>query len=307
VCDAPARAFLKCTKLHSGYSSCDKCIEPGAYYKNKIVFMSETAPKRTNESFRKQLDDNHHHGSSPFLDLPIDLIKSFPIDYMHNICLGVMRLLLRLWIAGSLKFKLTNNQMQIISQRLINLQKFIPLEFNRKPRSLNELVYWKATEYRTFLIYIGPLVLKNILPRAIYENFLLLHVGISILISKNHINNFGIPFAKNCLLTFINHCKNELYGLEFVVYNVHLLTHICDDVEIYGSLDEYSSFPFESYLGHLKKLIRSPTNPLQQIHRRLHEINSSLLKFKEHNLKNPDRAKYNVDMEYKNGPLVNIQ
>jgi len=79
VCDAPTHAFLKCTKLHSGYSSCDKCIEPEEYYKNKIVFMSETAPKRTNESFRKQLDDNHHE-PSPFLDLPIDLIKSFPIN-----------------------------------------------------------------------------------------------------------------------------------------------------------------------------------------------------------------------------------
>jgi len=130
-------------------------------------------------------------------------------------------------------------------------------------------------------------------------------VGISILISKKHINNFGILFAKNCLLTFINHCKNELYGLKFVVYNVHLLTHICDDVEVYGSLDEYSSFLFESYLDHLKKLIKTSTNPLQQIHRQLHEINSSLLKFKEHNFKNPDRSKYFVDMEYKNSPLLN--
>jgi len=84
-----------------------------------------------------------------------------------------------------------------------------------------------------------------------------------------------------------------------------LLTHICDDVEIYGFLDEYSLFLFENYLGHLKKLIRTSTNPLQQIHCRLHEINSSLLKFKEHNFKNPDRAKYFVDMEYKNGLLLN--
>jgi len=68
---------------------------------------------------------NHHHRPFPFLDLLINLIKSFPVDYMHNICLKVMRLLLRLWIAGSLKFKLTNNQMQIISQCLINLQQFI--------------------------------------------------------------------------------------------------------------------------------------------------------------------------------------
>jgi len=33
-------------------------IEPQEYYKNKIVFISETASKRTNESFRKQLDES---------------------------------------------------------------------------------------------------------------------------------------------------------------------------------------------------------------------------------------------------------
>lgn len=43
VCDAPA--FSKCTKTHTGYSSYDKCIEPGEYYENKVVFMSETAQK----------------------------------------------------------------------------------------------------------------------------------------------------------------------------------------------------------------------------------------------------------------------
>ncbi|KYN07642.1 hypothetical protein ALC62_01388, partial [Cyphomyrmex costatus] len=295
VCDAPARAFLKCTKLHLGHSSCDKCTEPGKYYKNKVVFMNETAQKRTDKSFRKQLDDT--------FKFAIDLIQSFPTDYKHNICLGVMKLLLRLWIAGSLRFKLTNNQVQIVSQRLINLQQFIPLEFSRKPRSLNKFSYWKATEFRTFLIYVGVLVLKNILPKAFYKNFLLLHVAISILILNKHINNFGIPFAQKCLLIFINHCKNELYGPEFAVYNIHLLTHICDDVEIYGPLDEFSSFPFKSYLGHLKKLIRSPTNLLQQIHRRLHEIDSFLLN--KHNLKNFNRNPYFLDMEHKNGPLLN--
>lgn len=302
VCDAPARAYLKCTKSHTGYSSCDKCIEPGEYYKNKVVFMSETAQKRTDDSFRKQLDDDHHHGPSPLLDLPIDLITCFPTDYMHNICLGVMKTLLRTWIGGLLKVRLSNNKVQIISQRLINLQQFIPFEFSRKPRSLDELSYWKATEFRTFLIYIGPLVLRNVLHRSIYENFLLLHVAISILLSQKHINTFGILFARNCLLTFINHCKNELYGLEFTVYNVHLLSHICDDVEIYGPLDEYSAFPFESYLGRLKKLIKSPTNPLQQIHRRLQENNSFLELNKS---RNPDMTKYFVDIEHKSGPLLN--
>ncbi|XP_029171345.1 uncharacterized protein LOC114940761 [Nylanderia fulva] len=110
ICDAPARAFLKCTKTHSGYSSCDKCVEPGEYYKNKVVFTSEIAQKRTDESFRKQIDDDHHRGPSPLIDLPIDLITSFPTDYMHNICLGVMRKLLNTWIGGSLNVRLPNRK-----------------------------------------------------------------------------------------------------------------------------------------------------------------------------------------------------
>ena len=31
ICDAPARAFVKCIKGHSGYSECDKCTQCGVY------------------------------------------------------------------------------------------------------------------------------------------------------------------------------------------------------------------------------------------------------------------------------------
>lgn len=68
VCDAPVRAFLKCTKQHTGYSSCDKCVEPGKYYKNKVVLK---ALKRTNESFRGHADDGHHLNQTSLLRLPI--------------------------------------------------------------------------------------------------------------------------------------------------------------------------------------------------------------------------------------------
>lgn len=103
VCDAPARAFLKCIKQHTGYSSCDKCIEPGEYYKNKVVFPNLRALKRTDESFRRHIDDDHHTDQTPLLQLPIDMIKCFPTDYMHNICLGIVRKLLFTWLQGPLQ------------------------------------------------------------------------------------------------------------------------------------------------------------------------------------------------------------
>lgn len=273
VCDAPARAFIKCIKTHTGYSCCERCHEPGESISNRMILKG--TPKRTDKSFRLQTDEEHHVGISPLVSLPIDLIMKFPIDYMHNGCLGVMRKLLNYWVGGPLKTRLSGNKVKELSNHLEALKDFIPREFNRKTRSLTELSRWKATEFRTFLLYVGPLVLKDVVDLAVYEHFMLLHCGFSVLLSKKHISNLGLQLAKTCLDTFIKHSEN-LYGLEFLVYNVHNLTHLADDASIYGPLDNVSCFPFENYLGKLKSLIKSSTKPLQQICRRLSEIQLSL-------------------------------
>ena len=56
-----------------------------------------------------------------------------------------------------------------------------------------------------------------------------------------------------------------------MIYNVHTLTHIVDDVRLFGPLDNISAFPFENYLGHLKKLVRKPQYIITQVLKRLTE------------------------------------
>ncbi|KAB0803466.1 hypothetical protein PPYR_00436, partial [Photinus pyralis] len=108
MCDSPARAFLKCIKYHSGYSSCEKCIEVGNYVDGRVVFLSTSAPKRTDHSFKNQTDEDHHTGISPLIEIQLGMVSQFPIDYMHNICLGVVKKLLTLWLNGPLQFRLQN-------------------------------------------------------------------------------------------------------------------------------------------------------------------------------------------------------
>ena len=82
-----------------------------------------------------------------------------------------------------------------------------------------------------------------------------------------------VDFAEKLLKEFVAHsCK--LYGPEFCVYNVHNLIHLADDARNFGPLDNVSCFPFENLLGKLKRLVRSPNLPLQQVINRLREQQS---------------------------------
>ena len=91
ICDAPARAYIRQTKSHSGLYACDKCVIAGNYIKplKKTIFSTFNSPLRTDADFRLRKQPLHHKGVSAFEDLDIDMIKCFPLDYMHMVCLGV--------------------------------------------------------------------------------------------------------------------------------------------------------------------------------------------------------------------------
>ncbi|KAJ8012651.1 hypothetical protein DPEC_G00045100 [Dallia pectoralis] len=126
VCDAPAKALIKNTKCYSGYYGCERCTQRGIWLKR--VTYQETAELnlRTDASFRAQTQPEHHHGPTPLSDLPIDMVQSFPIDYMHQVCLGVTKKLLFIWCRGEKGMRISAGQVQEISSRLLQLKSSIP-------------------------------------------------------------------------------------------------------------------------------------------------------------------------------------
>lgn len=159
---------------------------------------------------------------------------------MHLICLGVVKKMIILWMKGPFFVRLNTRSINKISHILIEFRNTTPNNFARKPRSIKEVKYWKAVEFRNFLLYTGPIVLKYILQQDIYIHFLTLHVAITILIRKNLPKKL-INFAEALLNHFVKSFE-ILYGKQYVSHNVHNLLHICSDVRIYGSLDNFSAF-----------------------------------------------------------------
>lgn len=276
ICDTPAHAFLKCTKGHGGYNACKRCTIPGELLRvgksSQIIYPGVGHAIRTKQSFIIQKDSEHHVDISPLLNIipEIDLTKIFILDHMHLFFNGVVKKLIDFWMKGSLKIRLSPWQKVEISQRLLFFNMQMPVEFQRKPRAIFDYLKWKATEFRFFLLYCGPVVLKNILPQNFYDHFLLLHVACRILCSKElaltHNSTVQKYLQKFVLLL------PHLYGPQSQVMNMHNLLHVADDVTNFNcSLSRINCFPFENTLGEIKRMLRTHNKPLSQICRRLHE------------------------------------
>jgi len=225
--------------------------------KNRVCFpySDQKSDKRTHGMYLRRLHEEHHVGNtlSELIKLPgLDLVQSFSLDYMHLVCLGVVRKLILLWLHKEPLYVrlyvryvvILNNYLKLpkTSTSLSSINSYIPCDFVRKAREIYEVGRWKATELQLFLIYIGPIVL---------------HVAMLILLSPNRQDY--VAYAKQLLNYFVKTFE-IIYGREHISHNVHGLLHISDDYEYYGPLDNSSAFVFENVMKELKAKIRKNEN-----------------------------------------------
>jgi len=300
--DAPAKSFVLKVKGHSGYDSCTRCIEEGEYLKNRSCFpyTASGEKKRTHDDYVNMKYEEHHVGNtiSILSDLPgVNMVDAFALDYMHLVCIGVMKKLIQLWMnKGPLNVRIPSSVVKIISDQLVSFKKSIPCDFSRKPRALNELPRFKATELRQILLYTGQVVFKDNINSNCYMHFMTLNIAMTILLSDNMKKKYT-DFARNLLKYFVQNFE-KLYGRHFISHNVHGLLHISDDYNNFGPLDNISAFPFENYMKTLKKMIKKHDKPLQQIIKRFYEQ-------KNVNTHKNTNTEIVFKNEHTNGPMLN--
>jgi len=147
-----------------------------------MTYPGLDAPLRTDESFRNKRNKYYHKGNSPLVRLPINIINTVVLDYMHNVCLGVVKQLIGFWVKGNKQVRLEKNKKNKINYELKILKPYIPSEIDHLFRMIDEIEYYKSTELRIFLLYTGKIVLKGNLKKKFYFHFLLLVYAIRILV-----------------------------------------------------------------------------------------------------------------------------
>jgi hypothetical protein len=188
----------------------------------------------TDESFKLKTQEEYHLGDSLISSiLNFGVVSQIPLDYMHLVCIGVVKKTILMWVKGPCHVRLSRAKPNLISEKLLSLQAFIVKEFARRPQPIYNVGKWKATELRQFALYKCYNVLKNVLHPVLFRHFMTLHVALRILTSqsllKNHYN-----YAKSLLDHFVETFGN-IYGKQFVSHNVHGLIHLVVDARVFGT------------------------------------------------------------------------
>ena len=276
VCDAVARPLMQNFKQYNGHYGCGFCLNPGemvergngrtrVYLKNDMLLRTiENTRAFVLETIETDYSCMGVKGPSLLSNLPhFDIIHSMVPDYMHCICLGVVRQMANLWFDTKNHDEpfYMGTQVSSIDSQLLAIKP--PCSLSRTPRSLSLLKFWKAHEWLSWLLYYSLPVLRNILPAIYYSHWALLVDCTAILLG----NNISLAQLVYCERTFVEFVSDfeTLYGKQHMSYNVHQLLHITQSVRHWGPLWSHSAFTFEAFNAVLLKMIKGTQGVPMQI------------------------------------------
>lgn len=193
-----------------------------------------------------------------------NIVKSVGVEYMHCVLLGVQKRLTDFFCNSHFSdqmFYISTKNQALLDKRILALKP--NSEVVRKPRSLKQRSDFKASEFRSMLLFYFPICLPGCVQNVYVKHVRLLSAAVYILL-KESITTKEIDEAEGMLFQFVVQ-HQKLFGKENIVTNVHLLKHLADSVRELGPLWCHSAFAFERNNGVLLKKVNGTTDVLLQI------------------------------------------
>lgn len=285
VLDSGARYKFLNLSSFSSYMGCTFCYQRAENTRKgrRFTYSLEPSPLRTHQSMLEDMQAAHnlqslndpkkqvHRGCKGFTPLVylhpyLDLGAGVVVDFMHNALLGVCRShMYNLMNTPNTPYYIGNpKNVGLMNEFLVRIRP--PLAITRTPRELKHLKLYKASEWRSFLIFYGIICFHEILERKYLVHFSLLSASFQILL-KRSISLKELNLAKNYLNLYVQQTE-KYFGKEAMTYNVHLLLHVAKSVSDWGPIWGYSTFDFEGENHFLSKMHTSPGRIALQLTRR---------------------------------------
>ena len=251
--------------------------------KSNIVWpkSSMNGPPRTREAITEIIEKLENNiplsideakgikGRSLLFDLPgFNFVNNVSVEYMHIICLGVVKKCVELTFrVGESRPRITNRKLSLPSQ--FNVQIFcilVPWEFNRRIRDLDFGVY-KAQEFRNLVLFFFPLIINCIEPFAKERNMwlYLAYMIRSCIIPSEEFKQFPLNILDKCTSSFYG-LYQQLFGVKNCTYSIHVVGSHLIEMRYHGPLTLTSAFPFEAFYGEMRNsFVPGTPSTLKQI------------------------------------------
>ena len=276
--DSVARPMFSAMTQYNGLFGCTFCFHPGVSIRTGrgngnvrcYPVMIPFPPQRTHENtvtlgrlaVETQKRQQGVKGLSRLLLLPgYNSVNGTVPDSMHACWLGITNQFLGLWLDGTNTSYYIGNRIEQIDEIMLNGEPIS--EILRTQRSLDHRHYYKASEFRNFTMFYSAAAVSDFLPAKFFRHWLLF-VNCMRLLFAVEVSRSNIRIARQLAYTFVAGIP-ELYGVQHVSFNCHLLIHIVECTERWGAPWAYSAFMYEDIGGTLAKIFNGTTHVCEQI------------------------------------------
>ena len=257
VCDMPAKAAALNMMQFNGFNGCTNCLLIGRRLGSRHIYPCDSPLKlRTCETFTKHAKKAVSKGEPvagiegiSHLSMCFSFPDSAPIDAMHQVFLGTGKFLCKTFIS-----KIRGKEIEKFNSLL--RQCLVPSDFLRKPKTTNEMNFWKAADFKLLFFHLIPLMMQDLttLSDELNKSFWNLSLAVRLL-SLKFVQRKDVDAASRLMNTFFGTFRH-LYGEEMQSYNFHSMRHLCDQVLRIGPLWVCSAFAFESANHSLLRTLR---------------------------------------------------
>lgn len=260
--DLPAKAQFLNMSPHMARYGCQKCeiasekvnyVQSYRYSGNLKLRSTEETVNYGKEALQTKKAVKGVKGPTLLSKICYDFINSTAIDSMHCVDLGVCKKLFTVLFDKQYATHPASlyRYVDTINSRISSIRP--PCNVIRQPRSISDMKYWKAHEFRAFLLYYSLPLLHDLMDKNYFIHLKFLVLAMTLL-HQESISDYMITLASRLISEFVGRYE-DLYGLSHMSCNLHHLLHLPDAVRNLGPLWVTSCYPFEGLNGLLKKLI----------------------------------------------------